>query len=257
MPAVAVAPRAPSTVAVAIYDQLRTLIVRGRLLPGTRLTEGDVAMQLEASRTPAREAMRRLRQEGLLVATGAEDGGKIRLAVAPMTRTEARELYLAAGALESVVAREAATRSAAERKALSQRLMKAEDVFEREARRKVPDWDRLFDLHNEFHRILVDALAGPRLKVLLDGLRPHLDRYEYAYGPMLAPGYDATFEEHVTIAQHIGSGSADAIENAVRDNWFRGGARLEAVVERVGETGFLRQLNAIVRAGPRSTSRGV
>jgi DNA-binding GntR family transcriptional regulator len=162
-----------------------------------------------------------------------------------MTRVEARALYLAAGALEGVVAREAASRTSPERKALGQRLMKAEDTFEREAKKRAPDWDRLFDLHNEFHRILVDALAGPRLRVLLDGLRPHLDRYEYAYGPMLAPGYDATFEEHAAIARAVADGTADDAERVVRANWFRGGARLEEVIGRVGETGLLRQLGAL------------
>ena len=79
------APPARAAVSLAVYDELRTLIVRGRLLPGTRVTEVDAARELRVSRTPAREALRRLQQERLLVPTGAIDGAKVRLAVAPMT----------------------------------------------------------------------------------------------------------------------------------------------------------------------------
>ena len=245
MPTRAPAPLIPPTVSLAIYEELRRLIVRGRLLPGTRLTEADVARELDASRTPAREALRRLRQEGLLVPTGAEDGAKIRVAVAPMTREEARELYLAAGALEGVAARGVTALAAAERRALAERMRRAEDAFEREASRRAPDWDRLFDLHDAFHRALRDALAGPRLRAMLDTLRPHLDRYEYVYAPLLAPGYDATFAEHDAIVRAMAAGSADAAERAVRANWFRGAERLTAVVEQAGEAGFLRALRRV------------
>jgi DNA-binding GntR family transcriptional regulator len=241
---------AAPTVSVAIYEQLRTLIVRGRLLPGMRLTEGDVATQLQASRTPAREALRRLRQEGLLVPIGPENGGKTRVAVAPMTREEAKELYVAAGALEGIAAREVATRPAAERKALAARLTRAEDTFEREAKKRSPDWDRLFELHDAFHRTFVDSLAGPRLHVLLDGLRSHLDRYEYMYGPLLGPGYEATFAEHAAIIHAIAEDSADVVERAVRANWFRGAERLGEVVESAGEAGFLRQQGGLVGLKP-------
>ena len=234
--------RAAPTVSLAIYEQLRTLIVRGRLLPGTRLTEGDVATQLQSSRTPAREALRRLRQEGLLVPTGAEDGGKSRLAVAPVTRDEATELYLAAAALEGIVAREVATLTVPERKLLSERLRRAEEAFQREAKRRTPDWDRLFEAHDQFHRTLIETLAGPRLRVLLEGLRPHLDRYEYLYGPLLGPGYEATFAEHAAIIRAIAAGNADTAERAVRANWLRGAERLGAVIQRAGETGFLQAL---------------
>ncbi|MBA3405033.1 MAG: GntR family transcriptional regulator, partial [Gemmatimonadaceae bacterium] len=112
-------PPAHATVSLAIYDKLRALIVRGRLLPGTRITEVDVANELRVSRTPAREAMRRLQQERLLVPTGAIDGAKVRVAVAPVTAVEARELYTAAGALEGVIVRNVADCDADDRLALA------------------------------------------------------------------------------------------------------------------------------------------
>ena len=126
-------PQAPATVSLAVYDEVRALIVRGRLLPGTRVTEADVAKELRVSRTPAREALRRLQQERLLVPTGASDGAKVRLAVAPMTADEARELYTAAGALEGVIVRNVTEHDADERLALAVELGRPVVIHSREA----------------------------------------------------------------------------------------------------------------------------
>ena len=252
------APAAPATVSLAVYDEVRALIVRGRLLPGTRVTEADVAKELQVSRTPAREALRRLQQERLLVPTGATDGAKVRLAVAPMTAGEARELYTAAGALEGVIVRNVSDYDAEERLALSAEMARAQAAFRREATRRAPDWDRLFELHHAFHALLRSRLAGPRLRALLDGLRPHLDRYEYFYGRLHGSGFEATFEEHDAIVAAIESGRADGAERAVRANWFNGADRLARVVQRAGEAGFLRGVAAVehhTSVPPRSPRR--
>jgi DNA-binding GntR family transcriptional regulator len=242
-------PPAAATVSLAIYDEVRALIVCGRLMPGTRVTEADVAKELGVSRTPAREALRRLQQERLLVPTGASNGAKVRLAVAPMTAGEARELLTAAGALEGVIARNVADRGADERLALAAELAKAQAAFRREATKRAPDWDRLFELHHAFHALLRSRLAGPRLRLLLDGLRAHLDRYEYFYGRLQKAGFEATFEEHDSIVAAIESGGADAAEHAVRTNWFNGAERLAQIVEREGEAGLLRGFAAARHAG--------
>ncbi len=249
-------PTAHATVSLAIYDKLRALIVRGRLLPGTRITEVDVANELRVSRTPAREAMRRLQQERLLVPTGAIDGAKVRVAVAPVTAIEARELYTAAGALEGVIVRNVAACNADDRRALAGELAKAHAAFRREATKRKPDWDRLFELHHAFHELLRSRLAGPRLRLLLDGLRPHLDRYEYFYGRLHESGFEATLQEHDAIIVAIESGRADAAERAVRANWFNGADRLAKVIERAGEAGFLQGFESPphrTRDSPRSS----
>ena len=249
---------APATVSLAIYDEVRDLIVRGRLLPGTRVTEADVAKELGVSRTPAREALRRLQQERLLVPTGPSSGAKVRLAVAPMTAAEARELYTAAGALEGVIVRNVTDYDAGERLALATELAKAQAAFRREATKRAPDWDRLFELHHAFHEVLRTRLAGPRLRFLLDGLRAHLDRYEYFYGRLQGSGFEATFEEHDAIVAAIESGRADVAERAVRANWFNGAGRLAKSVQRAGESGLLRGFASgqhPTSASPRSPRR--
>jgi len=51
-----------------IHDEIRSLIVRGRFEPGTRLSQIGLAKQLRVGLTPLREALRMLQQEGLIVA---------------------------------------------------------------------------------------------------------------------------------------------------------------------------------------------
>ena len=48
------------------YNTLRTGIIEGVYAPGTRVTEQEIAASAEVSRTPVREALRRLEAEGLL-----------------------------------------------------------------------------------------------------------------------------------------------------------------------------------------------
>ena len=82
---------------------LRRLLIGGTIPPGARVTEADLSVRLRVSRTPVREAMRRLLAEGLLVADGG--GARPRMAAAPVGPADVGELYQAAGALEGIVAR--------------------------------------------------------------------------------------------------------------------------------------------------------
>src|SRR5207244_8598966 len=71
------------------YQQLRELIVWGRLAPGSRVIESDIAERLGVSRTPVRSALHRLQQEGYIVGVGR--GSEQRLTVAPLTQDEDRK----------------------------------------------------------------------------------------------------------------------------------------------------------------------
>jgi len=220
------------------YERLRTLIVRGRLPPGTSVTEAEAAVRLGVSRTPVREALRQLRNEGLLVQIGG--GERPRLAVAPLSRAVLTELYRATGALEGLAARNIAAQPAKDRRDLATEMTKVDRAFRAAASARKPDWDELFDLHDSFHRRMREASGSPAVLSLLDALRPQVDRYEWFFAPLTGPDFSPTFGEHEAILREIRNGTATGIERAVRANWFNGGARLAAVidapdaVERVG-----------------------
>lgn len=215
-----------------VYEHLRDDIVRGQLGPGMRLTEAEVAQWLGVSRTPAREATQRLLAEGLLVRAGG--GARPRVAVAPLSGEAAVELYAAAGALEGVAARATAVLEAALRATLAAELRSLDAAFHRTAGARPLDFDRLFSLHAAFHRRLTDACAGPRTAALLALVRVQLERYEWAYAPLLAPEFGPTFIEHAAIIRAVRGGSAGAVERAVRANWFNGATRLRRAIDEAG-----------------------
>jgi DNA-binding GntR family transcriptional regulator len=215
------------------YGRLRDLIVRGRLGPSTPLVEAEAARHLGCSRTPIREAFQRLRHDGLAVAAGG--GARPRLVVAPMSRAAVDELYQAMGALEGVAARRLARLPAAVRVELARELAALQGEFRRTVSARATDWDALFDRHDAFHRALQDASAGPRIRALLDGLRPQVDRYEWLFAPLTGPDFSATNAEHEAIVRAVRKGTAGDVERAVRANWFNGRRRLVAAIEGADE----------------------
>ncbi|MEO8227960.1 MAG: GntR family transcriptional regulator [Gemmatimonadota bacterium] len=210
------------------YARLLHLIVRGRLSPGTPLTEAVLARRLGVSRTPVREALHRLEHDRLAIPAGG--GDRLRLMVAPLSAAEVSEVYAAAGALEGVAARNVTSLGQKDREALAKRLASHDAAFRRAARAATLDWDVLFDTHDAFHRELQDAAAGVRIRALLDELRPQVDRYEWLFAPLTGPDFTGTYAEHGAIVRAVRGGSVADVERAVRANWFNGGARLAAVI---------------------------
>ncbi|HEY0304584.1 MAG TPA: GntR family transcriptional regulator [Longimicrobiales bacterium] len=214
------------------YEQLLQLIVYGRLPPGARIAEGPLAEMLGVSRTPVREAMQRLRQEGLLIEVGGGSGLRGRLAVAPLQRERLEEIYALTGAIEALAVRGLNKVDAAQREELAQRLETIEQAFHAEAGRPSPEYDRLFELHQAFHRTLVEAAAGPETRAVLGAIKPQLDRYEWFYAPMTGPDFTPTRREHAAIVEAVRRGDAQALEQAIRANYANGGERMGPLIER-------------------------
>jgi DNA-binding GntR family transcriptional regulator len=218
------------------YESLRELIIRGNLAPGVRLVELDVATRLGISRTPAREAIQRLHQDGFLVTVGG--GSRTQLAVAPLSVDDMRDLYSIMGSLEGSAARRVAGLTTTDRTALARRMKEANDRFVAQVKIKTtPDMDRQFEHHNAFHDELVAATASPRLRELIDRVRPHLQRYEYVYAPMVGGTHEETLEEHAAIIRAVRDGTATAAEGAVRANWLNSGERLQKAMGVAGPRG--------------------
>jgi DNA-binding GntR family transcriptional regulator len=213
------------------YEQLFEMIVHGRLPPGARIAEGPLAEMLGVSRTPVRESLQRLRQEGLLIEVGGGSGLRGRLAVAPLDRERMEELYALAGAIEALAVRRLSKLEAEQREELARGLEKTERAFHAEARRRAPEYDRLFELHHAFHRDLVEAAAGPETLAVLRTIKPQLDRYEWFYAPMAGPDFTPTRREHAAIIEAVRHGGAQDLERAVRANWLNAARRLGPLIE--------------------------
>jgi len=90
--------------AESVYLRFRDALVHGRFPPGTRLSERRLSDEYAVSRTPVREALRRLQADGLVQVAGRS------LVVRTLTAKEARDVYRARAALEALAAELAAER---------------------------------------------------------------------------------------------------------------------------------------------------
>ena len=217
-----------------VYERLRALIIDGRLAPGTRLVETDVASRLGVSRTPVRGALQRLQQEGYVVDSPTLQ--QTRPTVAPLTSEDAHELFLLVGALEGLAASRAALGTSVERIALAAELTEINDAFRAAAAALRPDHGRIFELDERFHRCYMKA-AGRRVRSLHDTVKPQAERYERLYVSMLTSELHTSVVEHRAIVKAIRAGNAPAAQAAVETNWRNAAERLAAVVTATGERG--------------------
>lgn len=218
-----------------VYDHLRDLIVWGRLAPGSRIVENDIAVHLDVSRTPIRSALHRLRQEGYIVPSGRRKEN--RLVIAPLTQNDARELFDLVGMVEGLAAGAAAALPPEERGALGDDLTALNAELNEAARDSGKTARHLFDADMKFHRRYVEAGAGPRLITLHDAIKPQAERYVHLYTNSLLGEIGRSVEEHEAIIERIVGGSADGARRAVQRNWRNAAERLERVIAVMGEHG--------------------
>ena len=218
-----------------VYQELRDRIVRGRLPPGSRLVERDVAKHLGVSRTPVRAALERLRQEGFIIGTGSTS--LARATVAPLTNDDARALYQIVAQLEGLAAHEAAAKPRATRLAMTRHMRSVNTQFRSAALVRLPDPDKLLDLDDAFHNSYVRVGSSDRLLALHAAVKPQAERYGRIYTSLLASEVATSAAEHDAIIKALESGDPSAAQRAVQTNWENAAKRLARVISTVGERG--------------------
>lgn len=144
-----------------VYDILWQRIIAGEITHGTRLSDLDWSKKLNVSRTPVREAMRKLQQDGILVQLD-RGGCEIRR----MSPNDLRSLYRCRAVLESLAVREAmAAFSEAEGKKLADLIDETQVALDGE------EFERAFTLNTRFHNIILEMSNNAYLKHLLTDLR--------------------------------------------------------------------------------------
>jgi DNA-binding GntR family transcriptional regulator len=107
-----------------VRDTLRTRIFEGHYAPGTRLVERDLAAEFSVSRLPVREALRMLRQEGLISDRGARGAE-----VSSLSPKDVEDLFDVRQSLEVLACRLAARRATAEDLAYLKGLLDNAEAF--------------------------------------------------------------------------------------------------------------------------------
>ena len=218
------------------FQQLRAMIVTGKLAPGTWVIEADLAARLGYSRTPIRAALQLLQQEGYVVGA-ANTGSKSRMLVAPLTKEDACELYSIIGQLEGLAARSTAQLPLPARQAAVRLLTGFNNGLSELARARRSDPPRIFELDLNFHRTVVEASAGPRLREIHKTVQPQAERYWRLYAGAIVDDLDKSTAEHSEIIAAISAGDAVKAELGIQKNWQNGVDRLAQVIDTLGERG--------------------
>jgi DNA-binding GntR family transcriptional regulator len=141
-----------------VYEHLWAALIAGELPPGTRLKDGTWATRLGVSRTPVREAFRKLVQDGAL-----DPQDSVGFRVHAFTSAEVFGLYRCRAALESLVAEEAAVdRSPGLLWELAANIAAAQHAL------NGGDLDALQRINGAFHLLLLDASNNRHLRRLLE-----------------------------------------------------------------------------------------
>ena len=175
-----------------VFHTLREAILRGDLKPGERLMELQLASKLGVSRTPIREAIRMLEQEGLAVTIprkGAE--------VARMTLKDMEDVLEVREALDELAVSLACQKISEEQLAV---LVKVKEDFERSTQSQ--DVKKIAEADVSFHDVIYEAADNPKLVSILNNLREQVYRYrvEYLKDPN---SYPVLIHEHEQIVEGL------------------------------------------------------
>ena len=217
------------------FQQIRDLIVHGKLAPGSWIVEGDLCEHLNMSRTPVRGALYLLHREGYVLEY--RSSSKSRMIVAPLTKEDAAELYPMIGRIEGLTGRRTALLPLAERKELASKLEQINEKLSAIASDGGLGGPAIFDLDHEFHHLLVVAGAGPRLAALHRAIEPQTERYWRLYASSIIGQLNISVKEHKEIIAALLNGEPDRLERALCANWENGCDRLSRVIEMFGERG--------------------
>ena len=176
-----------------VFNALRQAILRGEFKPGERLMEIQLANKLGVSRTPIREAIRKLELEGLVIMIprkGAE--------VADITEKSLRDVLEVRKALEELAVQLACEKITQEE---LEELEKAGENFKKVLKRS-KDITEVAEADVRFHDVIYMATDNHKLIHLLNKLREQMYRYrvEYLKNPDV---HEQLTQEHEEIVYHI------------------------------------------------------
>jgi DNA-binding GntR family transcriptional regulator len=217
-----------------VYDHLWAALMSGELPAGTRLKDGDWAQRLGVSRTPVREAFRKLVQDGAL-----DPLASVGFSVHAFTASEVAGLYRCRAALERLVAEEAAgERSPILLTELAANIAASQDALD------AGDLDALQRLNGEFHFILLDACRNRHLRRLLEqtGRTVRMARRQVltharedaARAEDYRRGMQPVVDDHRALYEAVAAGDADRAASLMQEHLL---ATARDMTELLGEAG--------------------
>lgn len=205
-----------------VYNVVRDAIVSADLAPGARVRDQELAERLGVSRTPVREALQRLEDEGLI-----ETSPRASTRVAPLDAGAARAAFPVVAVLHALATRHGVPR------------LRPQDIARMRAANKrlarliaSPDPQRVLQAiqaDDDFHAVLLDAAGNREIISALERVMPKVRRLEYAQFGSLAGR--KSVQQHEAILAACERGAALEAAALVEENWLSLGQLIAASLE--------------------------
>jgi DNA-binding GntR family transcriptional regulator len=205
------------------YATLCSAIVSGTLAPGERLHDAQLCRWLGLSRTPIREALIRLEEEGLV-----ELAPQRFTRVSALVQRDARDVFGIAASVHALATELAVSRL--ERDDI-QALRRANVAYH--GALQAVDANRAYAADDRFHAIFVDRCGNAEVPRVLGRLLPRLRRLEVLRTGAL-PGRRSV-AQHEAITDRAEAGDAAGAASAARENWLTLGALVERSLNAAAE----------------------
>ncbi|MFZ3172508.1 MAG: GntR family transcriptional regulator [Carboxydocellales bacterium] len=190
-----------------VFESLREAIINGNLEPGERMMEIQLADEMGVSRTPVREAIRKLELEGFVVMIPRKGAY-----VAGISLKDIADVFEIRAALESLAAALAAERITEEElESLECSLVKVAECTEAD------DLEALITVDTDFHDILYKASRNERLVQIVSNLREQIQRFRMT--SLSQPGrMKDALEEHRKLVEALSERNIELARTLAREH---------------------------------------
>lgn len=204
-----------------VYQSLREEIVAATLKPSQSVAEPELARRFGVSRSPVREALMKLAEEGLVQVVP-----QVGTYVARLRRSDIAEALFIREALECAAVRLfALSASAAESRRLDR------NVEAQSAALRQQDLDELHRLDEELHRLIMEGAGQPRSWKIVDSARGHFLRIRNLMAPDVTVRTNSV-EQHIEIVRALSTHDPDAAEAAMRAHARFNAQQLESLCRK-------------------------
>lgn len=196
-------------------------LLSGKLEPGSGINEARLAAELGVSRTPLREALINLEIEGFIESSPGRG-----FSVAPLRRRTAQELHTLVGLLEGQAMQALRSLDDERLDAIIARLEHINAELMVESAREGYNPERLIQLGDEWHEVLMSADDNQQLHEIIALLKKRMFRYTYAFlvGRERIP---SRLTQHEEIIEALKRRDIDAAIEMIKRHWIRSDAERE------------------------------
>lgn len=195
------------TIREVVFRYLRDSILAGEYENGQRLIESELAQKFGVSRTPIREAFRKLELEGLVQSLSHRG-----VIVTTLSARDIDEIYSIRSVLEGLAANLAAKRRRMEHIEQLDALLRDMDEALRTGQHEL-----FVEIHSSFNAKLYEVSGNRRLEEMLGRLQEYITKSQLV--SLMRPGRaSAIQEEHRKIIQHIADQNPEEAEKAAREH---------------------------------------